>query len=88
MEELGIRAVQPKRISHVALAEVHLDEQSLRALVKWVARHDGEGHFAGFSAVADVLDRIREVWGDQTAEPVAAAPPERPRRTRKRPSQS
>ena len=49
----------------------------------------GEGHFAGFSAVADVLDRIREVWGDQTAEPVAAAPqPERPRRTRKRPSQS
>ena len=48
----------------------------------------GEGHFAGFSAVADVLDRIREVWGDQTAEPVATAPqPEPRRRTRKRPSQ-
>lgn len=32
----------------------------------------GEGHFAGFSAVADVLDRVREVWGDQTAEPLKA----------------
>jgi pimeloyl-ACP methyl ester carboxylesterase len=49
----------------------------------------GEGHFAGFSAVAEVLDRIREVWGDQTAEPVAASTPrpQRPRPPRKRTDQ-
>ena len=47
----------------------------------------GEGHFAGFSAVADVLDRIREVWGDQTAEPVATASrTERPPQNRKQQS--
>lgn len=29
----------------------------------------GEGHFAGFSAVGDVLERMREIWADRTAEP-------------------
>ncbi len=33
----------------------------------------GEGHFAGFSEVVDVLDRVREVWGDQTAEPATVS---------------
>lgn len=31
-------------------------------------RH-GEGHFAGFSDVASVLGRMREVWAAETAEP-------------------
>jgi pimeloyl-ACP methyl ester carboxylesterase len=29
----------------------------------------GEGHFAGFSDVSRVLDRVREVWAEQTAVP-------------------
>jgi pimeloyl-ACP methyl ester carboxylesterase len=49
----------------------------------------GEGHFAGFSEVADVLDRAREVWGDQTAEPASvSAPPTPPRRNRKKSADS
>jgi pimeloyl-ACP methyl ester carboxylesterase len=31
----------------------------------------GEGHFAGFSDVVSVLDRLREVWAAETAEPLA-----------------
>ena len=47
----------------------------------------GEGHFAGFSAVADVLDRVREVWADRTDEPVAT-PSTGPTRRRNRPKPS
>src|SRR5690606_26064080 len=32
----------------------------------------GEGHFAGFADVATVLDRLREVWAQETSEPVTA----------------
>jgi pimeloyl-ACP methyl ester carboxylesterase len=32
----------------------------------------GAGHFAGFAEAGDVLDRLRAVWAEQTAEPVAA----------------
>lgn len=31
----------------------------------------GEGHFAGFSDAAAVLDALRETWADETAEPLA-----------------
>jgi pimeloyl-ACP methyl ester carboxylesterase len=33
----------------------------------------GEGHFAGFADVSTVLDRIREVWADETAEPITSS---------------
>lgn len=32
----------------------------------------GEGHFAGFADVNTVLERLRDVWADETAEPVAS----------------
>jgi pimeloyl-ACP methyl ester carboxylesterase len=31
----------------------------------------GEGHFAGFADVSTVLERVREVWADETAEPIS-----------------
>jgi pimeloyl-ACP methyl ester carboxylesterase len=31
----------------------------------------GEGHFAGFSDVVSVLDRLREVWAAETTEPLS-----------------
>lgn len=31
----------------------------------------GEGHFAGFADVVTVLDRIREVWAQETSSPVS-----------------
>ncbi|MEX0767098.1 MAG: alpha/beta hydrolase [Microthrixaceae bacterium] len=33
----------------------------------------GAGHFAGFSDAVQVLDRIRQIWAEQTAEPVASS---------------
>ncbi len=33
----------------------------------------GEGHFAGFADVTTVLERLREVWADESATPVDAA---------------
>lgn len=33
----------------------------------------GEGHFAGFADVVTVLDRIREVWAQETSSPVSPA---------------
>jgi pimeloyl-ACP methyl ester carboxylesterase len=33
----------------------------------------GEGHFAGFADVSTVLDRVREVWADETAEPISTS---------------
>lgn len=32
----------------------------------------GEGHFAGFADVTTVLARLRDVWAEETAEPVAS----------------
>jgi pimeloyl-ACP methyl ester carboxylesterase len=46
----------------------------------------GEGHFAGFSEVADVLDRVREIWGDQTAEPAVVNSPAPRRRNKPKPA--
>lgn len=60
-------------LSDVIVPPSHGHHQAARLPRGELRIRPGEGHFAGFSAVADVLDRMREVWGDQTAEPVSVA---------------
>ena len=89
LTEVQVPVIVWTGLSDVIVPPSHGHHQAARIPRGELHVRAGEGHFAGFSAVADVLDRIREVWGDQTAEPVTAAPqPERPRRTRKRPSEN
>lgn len=73
-------------LSDVIVPPSHGHHQASRIPRGELRVRPGEGHFAGFSEVADVLDRVREVWADQTAEPVVAtSSPDSPRRPRKRP---
>ena len=67
-------------LSDVIVPPSHGHHQAARVQRGELRVRPGEGHFAGFSEVVDVLDRVREVWGDQTAEPATVSPTRRGRR--------
>lgn len=74
--------IEPPVVVWHGLADVivppsHGHHQAARVQRGELRVRPGEGHFAGFSEVVDVLDRVREVWGDQTAEPAAVSTPRR-----------
>lgn len=56
-------------LSDVIVPPSHGHHQAARVRRGELRVRPGAGHFAGFSEVVDVLDRLREVWADQTAEP-------------------
>lgn len=62
-------------LSDVIVPQSHGHHQAARLPRAELRVRPGAGHFAGFSEVADVLDRVREVWAEQTDEPVTSPPP-------------
>jgi pimeloyl-ACP methyl ester carboxylesterase len=87
LDEITAPVIVWTGLSDVIVPPSHGHHQAARIPRGELRIRPGEGHFAGFSAVAEVLDRMREVWGDQTAEPVSvASEPERKRRARRKPA--
>jgi len=71
----GLDDVEPPVIVWQGLADTivppsHGHHQAARLPRGELHVRPGEGHFAGFADVATVLDRIREVWAAETAEPI------------------
>lgn len=87
LDEITAPVIVWTGLSDVIVPPSHGHHQAARIPRGELRIRPGEGHFAGFSAVADVLDRVREVWADQTAEPAQVATrPEPRRRPRKKPA--
>lgn len=77
LDEVTVPVVVWQGLADVIVPPSHGHHQAARLPRGELRVRPGQGHFAGFSAVADVLDRVREIWGDQTAEPVAVTPQRR-----------
>lgn len=71
LDEVSVPVVVWHGLADVIVPPSHGHHQAARLPRGELRVRPGAGHFAGFSEVADVLDRVREIWGDQTAEPVA-----------------
>jgi len=84
LDEVNAPVIVWTGLADVIVPPSHGHHQAARLPRGELRVRPGEGHFAGFSAVADVLDRVREVWGDQTAEPVATPTPTVTRRRSRR----
>jgi pimeloyl-ACP methyl ester carboxylesterase len=69
LDEVTVPVVVWHGLSDVIVPPSHGHHQAARLPRGELRVRPGAGHFAGFSEVADVLDRVREVWGDQTAAP-------------------
>ncbi len=85
LDEVQVPVVVWHGLADVIVPPSHGHHQAARLPRGELRVRPGEGHFAGFAEVADVLDRIREIWGDQTAEPATvttrrARPPRAARR--------
>ena len=81
LDEVTVPVVVWHGLADVIVPPSHGHHQAARLPRGELRVRPGEGHFAGFAEVADVLDRVREIWGDQTAEPVTVTT--RRRRPRK-----
>lgn len=80
LDEITAPVIVWQGLADVIVPPSHGHHQAARIPRGELRVRPGEGHFAGFAEVADVLDRIREVWADQTALPVPVAA----KRTRRR----
>jgi len=69
LEDVQVPVVVWHGLADVIVPSSHGHHQAARLPRGELRVRPGQGHFAGFAEVADVLDRIREIWGDQTAEP-------------------
>ena len=83
LDEVTVPVVVWHGLSDVIVPPSHGHHQAARLPRGELHVRMGAGHFAGFSEVADVLDRVREIWGDQTAEPLTVTTPRgrRPKRS-------
>jgi pimeloyl-ACP methyl ester carboxylesterase len=82
LDEVTVPVVVWHGLSDVIVPPSHGHHQAARLPRGELRVRPGEGHFAGFAEVADVLDRVREIWGDQTDAPVPVTTRRRrPRRT-------
>lgn len=79
LEEVTVPVVVWHGLADVIVPPSHGHHQAARLPRGELRVRPGEGHFAGFAEVADVLDRVREIWGDQTAAPAAVTTPRRRR---------
>jgi len=57
-------------LSDVIVPPSHGHHQAARVANGELRVLAGAGHFAGFSDAVEVLDRVRQVWAEQTEEPV------------------
>ena len=81
LDEVTVPVVVWHGLADVIVPPSHGHHQAARLPRGELRVRRGEGHFAGFAEVVDVLDRVREVWGDQTDEPLPVSPVRRsPRR--------
>lgn len=70
LDEVQVPVVIWHGLSDVIVPPSHGHHQAARLPYGELRVRAGAGHFAGFSEVADVLDRVREVWVDRTDAPV------------------
>lgn len=80
LEEVTVPVVVWQGLSDTIVPPSHGHHQAARLPRGELRVRPGAGHFAGFSEVADVLDRVREIWGDLTDEPTAVDARRRPPR--------
>lgn len=71
LEEVEVPVVVWQGLSDVIVPPSHGHHQAARLPRGELRVRARAGHFAGFSEVAVVLDRVREIWGDRTDEPAA-----------------
>lgn len=69
LDEVTVPVVVWHGLSDVIVPPSHGHHQAARLPRGELRVRPGQGHFAGFSEVADVLDRVREIWGDRTDLP-------------------
>jgi pimeloyl-ACP methyl ester carboxylesterase len=69
LEEVSVPVVVWQGLSDVIVPPSHGHHQAARIPRGELRVRPGAGHFAGFAEVADVLDRVREIWGDRTEVP-------------------
>jgi pimeloyl-ACP methyl ester carboxylesterase len=80
LDEVTVPVVVWQGLSDTIVPPSHGHHQASRLPRGELRVRPGAGHFAGFAEVADVLDRIREIWGDLTAEPASVTARRRPPR--------
>jgi len=83
LDEVTVPVVVWHGLADVIVPPSHGHHQAARLPRGELRVRAGAGHFAGFSEAADVLDRAREVWAEQTAEPLAVGSPSGPKRAKK-----
>ncbi len=71
LDEVEVPVVVWQGLADVIVPPSHGHHQAARLPRGELRVREGQGHFAGFAEVGDVLERIREVWGDRTAEPAS-----------------
>ncbi len=79
LDEVSVPVVVWHGLSDVIVPPSHGHHQAARLPRGELRVRPGAGHFAGFAEVGDVLDRVREVWGDRTEAPLTVAPDRRRR---------
>ena len=80
LDEVTVPVVVWHGLADVIVPPSHGHHQAARLPDGELRVRAGQGHFAGFAEAADVLDRVREVWAEQTDEPVDVMAPDSPRR--------
>ena len=70
LEDVTVPVIIWQGLSDIIVPQSHGHHMAARLPNAQLRVRQGEGHFAGFSDVAAVLDSIREVWAFETAEPV------------------
>lgn len=69
LEEIEVPVVVWQGLSDVIVPPSHGHHQAARLPRGELRVRQQAGHFAGFAEVTAVLDRMREIWGDQSDEP-------------------
>jgi pimeloyl-ACP methyl ester carboxylesterase len=70
LDEVTVPVVVWHGLADVIVPPSHGHHQAARVAHGELHVRAGAGHFAGFSDATEVLNRVREVWAEQTAEPV------------------
>ena len=84
LDEVTVPVVVWHGLADVIVPPSHGHHQAARVADGELHVRAGAGHFAGFSDATEVLNRVREVWAEQTAEPVTT-PSSGPRSTQQPP---
>jgi pimeloyl-ACP methyl ester carboxylesterase len=78
LEDVRVPVVVWHGLSDLIVPPSHGHHQAARLPNGELRVRAGGGHFSGFSEASDVLDRLREVWAEQTAEPATVGASTRP----------